>query len=169
MTKSSSNLGFASLTAAVLLIGGCTAGTQGSPEPKASMTLDETVAALTSAPAEQRSTLPLCELELARPKRPLSADWYTCSLAPERYESLPIGQLDEDDFKNRLTGIGWECELRRLHGAPIELPGLHPSSPAHRLGWREGDLLTGLTRINDALVVNLTRGYQDLVLIYEIG
>jgi hypothetical protein len=169
-SKRRSNLGFAPITAAVLLVG---AGRFIAPDDEEvsaineTMTLDEAVLALTATPTQERSTLPLCELERAHFERPMASDWYSCTLAPGVFEGLPIGQLDVKDFMH-VGGIAWQCELRRLHGASIELPGLHPSSPAYRLGWRAGDHLTGLGRIGESLIVNLERDGRRLLLVYEI-
>src|SRR5262249_22815578 len=146
-----------SACAAALLAGACES--RSAPAPDQNMTLNQVVAAMTLTLGE--ATTPLCELKLAQWSEPREVHWYSCRMTPEVYASLPIGTLDDDDFA-RVGGIAWEAELRRLHGASNELPALHPRSPAYRLGWREGDRLTGLGMVGTTLVANLEREGRDL-------
>lgn len=169
--KRPSNFGFAPITAAVLLTAASwlVSGSCDAPEPDARPDLDAVVAAMTAPPTGERLTSPVCTFKPA--KRLKETDWYSCDLAPEVYASLPISILDEEDFMS-VAGIAWQCELRRLTGSSIVLPELHPSSPASRMGWREGDRLTGLGRLHfsggSTVVVNLERAGQPRVMVYDI-
>lgn len=170
--KRHSKLGFAPITAAVLLtaaswLAGMSSDDAAKPNPR--MSLDELVAAMTATPTGEQPTSPVCAFKPA--KRLKETDWYSCDLAPEVHASLPIGTLDDEDYMG-VAGITWQCSLRRFSGASIVLPELHPSSPASRMGWREGDRLTGLGRLSSSrgsvLVVNLERAGQQRVMLYHV-
>jgi hypothetical protein len=146
--------------ALLLLAGACTSGS--APDP--SMSLNQVVSAMVMTPTD--TAAPYCELELKRNDEPRSTKWYSCDFGRETYASLPIGVLDEEDYW-RAGGLAREAHFRLLHGASIELPALLPSSPAARMGWREGDRLEGLALLERTLVANLERDGRRLVLLYD--